>query len=192
MLKYQTIENIVAIDIDGEFVELAKKHFPDKTISFNDPRVELLITDGAEYIKTTNQTFDTIAATVGDPFTVSKTLFNKDFVRNCFDHLSDHGILNMDGYMPYYTHDDSLNYWDIFKLISDVFPIVRVATSTSPLMPGGLCVFIYGSKTEDPSNPPARKAPYQSSWYNEKIHAGSFALPQMIREKLANLKGFVQ
>jgi len=191
-LKYPELEKIVAIDIDKDFVELAKKHMKDHTKSFKDPRVELIYKDGARYLAETDQVFDVIAVTVGDPFTISKTMFNKEFLKDAYLHLSEGGIISMDGYMPYYTHEDCLNYWDIFQLVSESFPIVRIAQSTSPLMPGGLCTFIFGSKNIDMSKEPKGKPPCKTVWYNNKIHTASFVLPEFVKNKLVRIKGFVQ
>jgi hypothetical protein len=47
-------------------------------------------------------------------------------------------------------HEDSLNYWDIFAMISQEFPITRICHSKTPLMPGGLVTLIFGSRQDDP------------------------------------------
>jgi len=191
-LEYKDMSHITAIDIDKDFVDLAKKIMPNRTKSFDDERVTMLYVDGAEYMRTTEKVFDVMAVTVGDPFTISQTMFNDEFVKNAYDHLSENGILSMDGYMPFYTHDDSLNYWDIFEMISKVFPIVRIAISTSPLMPGGLCTFIFASKTIDMSKTPERIFEGKTQWYNKELHSASFVLPEFMREKLKDIKGFEQ
>lgn len=191
-LKYPTLEKIVAIDIDKDFVDLTRRVMSDKTKSFDDPRVELKFVDGAEYLHSTEDVFDAIVCTVGDPFTISNTLFTKQFVQDCAKHLSEGGVLSMDGYMPYYTHEETLNYWDIFNLVSDEFPITRVAMSTSPIMPGGLCTFIFGSKKTDTILEPRHDLPCQTVWYNYNLHKASFFLPEFVIEKLKSNPKFSQ
>jgi len=191
-LDYPSLERIVGIDIDSDFVELCKKVMLDKTISFKDKRVEFIIQDGAQYLQQSTEKFDLIVCTVGDPYTISSGLFTDSFMEKCSNHLVEDGIVSMDGYMPYYTHHDSLNYWDIFELVAKHFPITRIAISTSPLMPGGLCTFIFGSKKHDPMNKPRKDLPVKTVWYNYKLHQASFVLPEFVREKLIGLKGFKQ
>lgn len=191
-LKYPTLEKIVAIDIDEDFVELTKQVMSDKTKSFDDPRVDLKFVDGAAYLHSTQEIFDAIICTVGDPFTISNTLFTKQFVKDCLNHLSEDGILSMDGYMPYYTHEDTLNYWDIFNLVAEEFPITRVAMSTSPIMPGGLCTFVFGSKKTDTMSEPRHDLPFKTVWYNYNLHKASFYLPEFVREKLISNPKFTQ
>lgn len=192
ILDYPSIEKIVAIDIDNEFVELSKKVYPEINWIFSDSRVDFKITDGAEYLKSTNDKFDAIIITVGDPFTVSKSMFNPEFIQHCYKHLADDGILSMDGYMPYYTHEETLNYWQIFELVSNVFPITRICHSTTPIMPGGLVTLIFGSKKDDPTAPPRGDVPVSTTWYTPKLHQSSFVLPQFLINKLKNIKGFIQ
>lgn len=193
LLDYPTIEKVVAIDIDSAFVELSKKIYPEINWIFNDPRVDFKITDGAEYMKNSTEKFDAIIITVGDPFTVSKSMFNQEFVKSCYEHLADDGILSMDGYMPYYTHEETLNFWQIFEMISSEFPITRICHSTTPLMPGGLVTLIFGSKKDDPmTSKPRGDVPVPTVWYTPKIHQASFVLPQFLIDKLKGIKGFDQ
>lgn len=191
-LKYKDMEKIVAIDIDKDFVDLARRVMPDKTKYLDDPRVEFKYVDGAEYLAKTEEKFDSIVITVGDPFTISKTLFRKEVVKDCFDKLSDDGVMCLDGYMPFYTHDDALNYWDIFAMISKEFPITRLAIATCPLMPGGLTCFIVGSKKFDPMTEFRRELPEETVWYNSEIHKACFVLPEFVKKKMKGVKGFVQ
>ena len=193
ILEYACVEKLVAIDIDEDFVELSKKVSPELASVFDDERVESLSVDGAEYLKNTKEKFDLILVTVGDPFTLSQTMFNQEFVKNCNNALTDDGILTMDGYMPYYTHEDSLNYWDIFAMISQEFPITRICHSTSPLMPGGLITLIFASRKDDPMNcVPRNDVPVKTFWYTPNIHKASFVLPQFMINRLTSIDGFQQ
>ena len=192
LLDYPSIKRLVAVDIDKEFVEFANKHFPESVKYKTDPRVEFLTIDGAEYVKETKEKFDFVLVTVGDPFTVSQTMFNKEFIKNVKSILSEDGIFAIDGFMPFYTHEDVLNFWDIFELVSNEFSITRICTSTSPIMPGGLVSFIFGSNHDDPVLGGRGEAPVKTFWYTPEIHKSSFVLPQFMRDKLKNIKGFSQ
>lgn len=128
LIEYPTVKKVVAIDIDGDFVELANTHMPDGVQYKQDPRVEFLIVDGADYVRDTKEKFDFVLVTVGGPIIVSRSMFNPEFMRNMTSILADDGILTIDGFMPYYVHEDVLNYWDIFELVSAQFPITKIWT----------------------------------------------------------------
>lgn len=192
LLEYPTVKKVIAIDIDGDFVELANTHMPDGVQYKQDPRVEFLIEDGADYVRETKEKFDFVLVTVGDPFTVSRSMFNPEFMHNVTSILADDGIFAIDGFMPYYAHEDVLNYWDIFELVSAQFPITKIWTSTSPLMPGGLVSFVIGSKQDDPALGGRGDVPVPTTWYTPEIHKAAFVLPQFMKDKLKDVPGFVQ
>jgi len=192
ILDYKSVEKLVAIDIDADFVKMADEFFPESKHYKSDPRVEFLTVDGAEYVKNTKEKFDFVLVTVGDPFTVSHTMFNSEFVKNVSSILNPDGIFAIDGFMPYYTHEDVLNYWDIFKLVADEFAKTKISTSTTPIMPGGLVSFVFGSKTIDVANGGRNDLPVKTYWYTPEIHKSCFVLPQFMIDKLRDVKGFDQ
>jgi len=59
-------------------------------------------------------------------------------------------------------------------------------------MPGGLVSFIFGSNHDDPVLGGRGEAPVKTFWYTPEIHKSSFVLPQFMRDKLKNIKGFSQ
>jgi len=64
VLRHSSIEKVVMVDIDEEFVELCKEHIPAWGASaFNDPRLEVLYMDINEYLASCTQMFDIV---IGD------------------------------------------------------------------------------------------------------------------------------
>lgn len=70
VLKHNTVERAVMVDIDGELVEICKR---DLAImhqgAFDDPRAEVRIQDGAEFLKASPGQFDLIVYDLTDPGT---------------------------------------------------------------------------------------------------------------------------
>ncbi len=61
VLKHQTVKRAVLVDIDGELVEICKQYLPGwHQGSFDDPRVEVVIGDGRDYVVKCNEKFDVI------------------------------------------------------------------------------------------------------------------------------------
>ncbi len=64
VLRYKSIEKVVMVDIDEEFVNLCREHIPAWGASaFNDSRLEVLYMDINEYLVTCSEKFDIV---IGD------------------------------------------------------------------------------------------------------------------------------
>ncbi|PKM91901.1 MAG: hypothetical protein CVU81_03375, partial [Euryarchaeota archaeon HGW-Euryarchaeota-1] len=149
LLKYPYIEQIDIVDIDGEFVEIAKKFYPEKTKAFDDPKVSLIITDGLEFIRQTKETYDIIFVTSTDPSGLSSPLFTNTFYELCYEKLSIDGLFMTDAYMPFYKFGD-IDYCYMYKKISKYYKISKLFLCCVPTFPGGLFSFVIGSKKYDP------------------------------------------
>ncbi len=96
ILRWQTVEKVTMIDIDGDVVEACKKHLPEMhQNAFEDPRVELIIADALKILDTTTQTWDIIISDLSDPIESgpSFALFTKEY----FAKLKQ--VLNPGGYV---------------------------------------------------------------------------------------------
>lgn len=83
LLKYPYIKKIDVIDIDGEFVEICKKYYPEQMKCLEDPRVNLIVEDGLEYMKKTTEIYDAIFTTPTDPVSLSDPLFVDEYYKLC-------------------------------------------------------------------------------------------------------------
>ncbi|MEW6569916.1 MAG: polyamine aminopropyltransferase [Nitrospirota bacterium] len=68
VLKHPSVKHVFMIDIDGEFVDICRKHLETWHLnSFNDPRVKLFIADAYDFIRKTNAQYDVVIADISDP-----------------------------------------------------------------------------------------------------------------------------
>ena len=82
ILRWNTIEKVMMIDIDGEVVEACKQHLPEMhQNAFDDPRVELIIADALKILDTTEETWDIIISDLSDPIESGPSfpLFTKEY-----------------------------------------------------------------------------------------------------------------
>jgi spermidine synthase len=96
ILRWNCVEEITMIDIDGEVVEACKQHLPEMhQNAFDDPRVKLMIADALEVLDTTTETWDIIISDLSDPIESgpSFALFTKEY----FTKLK--RVLNPGGYV---------------------------------------------------------------------------------------------
>ena len=74
VLKHDSVETAVQVEIDDTVVELAKQHL--RMIcgnAYDDPRTELVIADGVEYVNETDRRFDIIIVDSTDPIAPAKS-----------------------------------------------------------------------------------------------------------------------
>ena len=184
LLQYPKVEQIDVIDIDAEFVEIAKEYYPDQTKSFEDPKVNVIIMDGLEYLKQTKEKYDVIFCVPTDPLTISDPLFVDEFYQKAYDCLTDNGIYLTDSYMPFYQYG-KVDYAYIHKKLKKYFPICKLFNCTIPTFPGGLFTFVIASKKYDPETevgdlPEGIKCKY----YNKETHKASFVMPQFMLDAI--------
>jgi spermidine synthase len=186
-LKYKTIEKVVMVELDGGVVDACKKYIPGiYGNAFNDPKLELRIQDGIQYVFETNETFDQILLDLTDPFGPSIELYTHEFYAQISRILSNEGVLSLHIESPI-TRPELFSklYWTL----KSVFPIVKPMTNYVPLY-GTLWGFALASKTQDPTSVDKqtiveRLAKHQLpglQFYNEDTHHSLFALPNYIRD----------
>ena len=87
------VDRVVMVEIDGEVVSLCRKHLPSLSNgAFDDPRLDLIIGDGAKFVENSDETFDVIIIDSTDPIGPGKVLFETPFLTACRERLSPGGI----------------------------------------------------------------------------------------------------
>ena len=84
-LKWNSVEEILLVDIDGEAVEACRKWLPEiHQGSLDDPRVRIAIGDAFDVIESTRE-WDVIIADLTDPIESGPAykLFTREFFANC-------------------------------------------------------------------------------------------------------------
>jgi spermidine synthase len=184
LLKYPYITQVDIIDIDGEFVEICKKHYPEQMKCLKDPRVNLIVQDGLEYMRSTDKVYDAIFTTPTDPLALSDPLFVDEYYRLCHKCLADDGIYETDAYMPFYKYGN-IDYAVICKNMAKYFPISKIYTATIPTFPGGLFSFGFGSKKYDPIKDQQQfDFNIETKYYNRGVHRACFDLPQFMIKRI--------
>ncbi|MEB3883677.1 polyamine aminopropyltransferase [Lyngbya sp. CCY1209] len=82
VLRWNTVERVVMIDIDGDVVEACRQYLPEMHQgAFDDPRTELVVGDALEYLDNTEQTWDVIISDLSDPIEEGPSfkLFTKEY-----------------------------------------------------------------------------------------------------------------
>jgi len=63
VLKHQNVEKVTLVEIDRAVIALATEYLPFLSNgAFNDKRAHVVIADGAQFVKTTQEKYDVIIA----------------------------------------------------------------------------------------------------------------------------------
>jgi len=193
LLKHPTMERIVIVELDAGVVDVARRHLQAvHRGALDDPRVELRIGDGLEYVagcQGAGASFDLIVLDLTDPVGASRPLHDEPFFRDCKALLADGGALSL--------HLGSANFQraqvrSIVHRLRAAFALVRPYFLYVPLY-GSLWGFAVASDTLDPAlltpeaidSRIAARGIGRLQHYNGAVHCAQFALPNTLRASLA-------
>jgi spermidine synthase len=194
VLKHPNIEKVTLVEIDASVVAFSQKYLPFVSKgSFEDPRLELVIADGAEFVKNCPEQFDIILCDSTDPIGPGAVLFTSDFYRDCHALLGKSGILvNQNGVcfmQPEEITDTYSRQKEHFKYVSFYFAAI-------PTYVGGNMAFGFATDDESVCSIPVedlkerlKEIKGQSlKYYTPEMHKAAFALPQFILDAIKSDK----
>ncbi len=187
LTRYDSIESIDMVEIDPMVVEVCKEYIPQTACKLEDPRVHIYYEDGLKFVRKKVNEYDLIIVDSTDPFGPGEGLFTKEFYGNCYNALSEQGILVNQHESTYYEeYVEAMKR--AHKRINETFPIAKVYQAHIPTYPSGHWLFGFASKRYDPEEDLNAEAwnslGFQTKYYNTKLHVGSFALPNYVKEQL--------
>lgn len=188
LTRYKHIEKIDMVEIDEMVVKACQKYLPITADKLTDPRVTLYFEDGLKFIEGKVSEYDLILVDSTDPIGPGEGLFSMAFYTDCFNALTETGILINQHESPYYP-----NYAREMKRSHDkiekIFPISKVYQFHMPTYPSGHWLFGFASKSLDPIKD-FKKEEWEAfgldtKYYNTDLHTGCFALPTFVKKLLA-------
>ena len=189
LTRYSHIEKIDMVEIDKLVVDVSRDYLPITASKLDDPRVSLYFEDGIRFVADTKEIYDLILVDSTDPIGPGEGLFTTEFYQNCFNILSDNGILVNQSESPYYdqfSHEMKRAH----KKIKNIFPISKVYQFHMPTYPSGHWLFGFASKKLDPIKDVDfdkwNALGIKTKYYNPQLHVGCFALPSYVQEMLDN------
>ena len=121
----------------------SQKFFPELASYFSDPRVELVVADGFNYVTHSKDLFDVILIDAPDPIKEARKLFHLPFYRECYRLLQPGGVLGVQSESPHLFPKISKNVKAAFDKL---FGWVEQSTAIVPSYPGGSIGFTFGIK----------------------------------------------
>jgi len=189
-LKHKGVREVVLVDIDGDVVELCRKHFSQiNARAFKDKRLTVEIADAFEYLgrKENKKRFDLIVADRPDPVGPGKALFGETFYDRVKAALKPGGFATFQTGVPFYQP------WEITEALEELarfFPQSGLYLSVVPTYIGGFMALSWACNGKAKLGTPKgikkaaaafKRAKLKTDYYNPAIHAAAFALPEWIR-----------
>ncbi len=190
ILRHTGIEKVTMVEIDETVVEASRQFLPSISYALDDPKLDLRIEDGIEFVKNAaNESYDLIIVDGSDPVGPAEGLFSRTFYENCYR------ILRRDGIMSGQTESPVFNekvFTEINVLLKEIFGNDRVHTLTfsQPTYPTGTWSIMISRRyapmplIADRKQIEAFTAENKTGFYNADVHFAAFALPNYIKTLL--------
>ncbi|MTI46409.1 MAG: polyamine aminopropyltransferase [Firmicutes bacterium] len=189
LTRYNSIEKIDMVEIDELVVRASKEYLPFTAGKLDDPRVNLFFEDGVKFVEDKKGEYDLVIVDSTDPIGPGEGLFSTEFYQNCYDALTENGILINQKESPYYARD-AKEMIRADQKIKKLFPIAMTYKYHIPTYPSGLWLFGFASKglhpIEDLDADKWNGLGLKTKYYNTDLHVGSFALPNYVKEMIEN------
>lgn len=189
LTRYESIEKIDMVEIDEMVVKAAKEHLEFTSCKLDDSRVNLYFEDGLKFVEGKEGVYDLIIVDSTDPIGPGEGLFSMEFYQNCYNALTENGILINQKESPYYARD-AKEMIRADQKIKKIFPVAMTYKYHIPTYPSGLWLFGFASKGLHPIDDfDANKwnsLGIKTKYYNTDLHVASFALPTYVKEMIEN------
>ena len=192
-LRYPSVTRAVMVDIDGEVVELCKRHLPEMHQgAFDDPRTELRHEDARAYLERTSDRFDLIVSDLVEPLEEGPAclLYSREFYKVVYDRLTPGGTFTMQAGMT--KIGEQAFFTAIHRTLREVFPVVA-GYQTFISCFGTPWGFILASKKVDPRKQDvaavdrliADRVKGELAYWDGQTHQHAFGLPKHLRRAIA-------
>lgn len=190
ILKHPSIKRVVMAELDPAVINISREHLQEiHKGALDDPRLEIEIGDGFEYVKHCTEKFDLVVLDLTDPDTPAFALYSEEFFRMCQRLLSTGGMMTMHLGSPVYQPDTvRKNAANLRKVFKQVHPLALFI----PLYGSLWCLAVASDsanpRTLAPDTITARLMERRIGalkYYNAPLHPALFVLPTFVQELTA-------
>jgi len=184
------VAQVTQVEIDRAVVDMAREYLPNHSAgAYEDPRLQLVIADGMDFLRQTGARFDVIISDSTDPIGPGEVLFSENFYAQAKRCLTEGGVLVTQNGVPFMQPDELQT---TARRMQPHFADSGFYCAPVPTYYGGFMAFGWGTdnpglRTTGLPELQARygKAGLKMRYYNPAIHQACFALPQYMLDSLA-------
>ena len=194
LLKHNTIQSIKLVEIDQAVLDVSRPYLRGVHHGVldevgGDPRLEVFVADGLEYMRSSQALYDLIILDLTDPGGPSQCLYTTDFYRHCAARLKAGGLLSLQVASPFAQPERVAS---TLTALTKTFSTVRPYMVSIPLS-GGQWMMASASQSLDPAALSvgqvdtvirSRKLRHLQ-YYNGHTHQAAMALPNFVRDMVA-------
>lgn len=189
VLKHRTVEHVTMVEIDAGVVEFSRQYLPEICKgAFDDPRLNLVIADGAKFVAETQDRFDVAIIDSTDPVGPGEVLFTEGFYGNARRRLAEGGVIATQNGVPFLQSDELRGTLAAFRKL---FRDATCYLATVPSYVGGPMAFGWGTDdeslrqvTEETLAERFAAAGIETRYYTPAVHKAAFALPPYIQDMI--------
>ena len=183
--RHASIERVVQVEIDSAVIEMAKTWLPEHSAgAYDDPRAEIVIADGLDYVRSTDERFDVIISDSTDPIGPGEALFTDDFYAGCKRCLDDGGVVATQNGVPFMQLDEVTT---TAHRLDAQFADAAFYGAAVPTYIGGIMAFGWGSdapalRRHDVGTLAQRfdDTGIETRYYTPAMHLAAFSLPRYV------------
>ncbi|MBI3962259.1 MAG: polyamine aminopropyltransferase [Deinococcus sp.] len=181
VLKHPEVQKAYLVEIDDAVVKLAQRYFPQVIACLKDPRAELVIQDGLQFMAEASPgSFDVVIIDLTDPVGPAQALFQPPFYQSVRRALAKDGLLA--------TQSEPLVFRrhlvrQVQESLLACFPSVDLYAAVLPTYGGNWWTFSLASTTPGANlREPVRTSPITTRLYRPDVHRWAFLPPSLVAD----------
>ncbi|MEM1023656.1 MAG: polyamine aminopropyltransferase [Myxococcota bacterium] len=183
LMRWPDVEQVVMVEIDGEVVDVCREHLPSIASAFDEPRLELRIEDGIEYVaKVPACSFDVVLLDGSDPVGPAEGLFNESFYADVKRVLKPDGIFGLQSESPVLQTDV---FQAVQKTLRVLFDDVKPYIGSVPLYGSAMWSWTLARPVGEVfplDTEPLHGLEAELRYMNRELCKAAFVLPTFVRK----------
>lgn len=190
VLRHPEVERAVQVEIDQAVIDMCVEYLPRHSNgAYENPKAEIVIGDGIDYVRNCDRQFDVILSDSTDPIGPGEVLFTSPFYEGIKRCLKPGGVFAAQNGVAFIQPDEVST---THKRLSPLFDDCHFYAAAVPTYVGGIMTFAWASDNAALRSVPAetiaqrvKDSGIKTRYYTPALHSGSFALPQYILDTLS-------
>jgi len=189
VLLHPSVDRALEVEIDQAVVQASLRFLPEISAgAYSDPRAELKIQDGVQFVADTSERFDVILIDSTDPVGPAAALISDQFLQDARRALAPGGLLAIQSGSPI---SQPREWLATVGAVKRAFSIARPYLGYVPIYPAMQWSWVIGSDEIDPTRidevstrTRLDKMRAELRIYNTGMHRAAFALPTFLQTLL--------
>jgi spermidine synthase len=190
LFKHPSVKRIVMAELDPAVIDIARKYLGAvHKGALDDPRLEIRIGDGFEYVRSATERFDMIVLDLTDPDTPAFHLYSEEFFRMCQRCLKPGGMLTLHlgspVYQPETVRKNAASLRRVFKHVAPLSLFIPLYGSQWCLAVASDSIDPRAISVETVAQRMVERRIDDLRFYHPTMHSALFTLPRFAQELTA-------